>query len=154
MPGRILLAKVGLDGHNRGIHVLANALRDAGFEVVYLGLRRKPREVGLCAVDEGVDCVGVSIHSGAHRTVLPAIRQELDKAGGDDIPLIAGGIIPDDDVDWLRERGTLTCYGPGSTLKEIVQAIQDICAASRPADSSGLGPLSSSAANPTSGRAQ
>ena len=103
-PIRVLIAKVGLDGHDRGAKVVAAALRDAGMEVIYTGLRKTPEVVVRAAEEEDVDAVGVSILSGAHGTVLPRLRALLDDAGLDDVLLIAGGTIPDDDADDLRQR--------------------------------------------------
>jgi methylmalonyl-CoA mutase C-terminal domain/subunit len=94
---------------------------------VYLGLRRTPQQIALSAVQEDVHCVGVSILSGAHRSVLPAVRTALDAAGGEDIPLVAGGIIPDADVAWLTERGVSATYGPGTPLATIVDHVLRLC---------------------------
>src|SRR3954447_20437255 len=115
---RVLLAKAGLEGHNRGVHVIVQSLMDAGFEVVYMGLRSSPDAIARTAVQEDVDCVGISILSGAHRTLLPRIRELLDSAGGTDIPLIAGGIIAPDDAAWLQQQGIHGVYGPGTSLAE------------------------------------
>jgi len=125
-PIRVLIAKVGLDGHDRGAKVVAAALRDAGMEVIYTGLRKTPEVVVRAAEEEDVDAVGVSILSGAHGTVLPRLRALLDDAGLDDVLLIAGGTIPDDDADDLRQRGVVDAVvTPGASLAAIAEAITD-----------------------------
>ena len=123
-PVRVLIAKVGLDGHDRGAKVVAAALRDAGMEVVYTGLRKTPEVVVRAAEEEDVDAVGVSILSGAHGTVLPRLRALLDEAGLDDVLLVAGGTIPDDDADALLAAGTVDqVFTPGAGLAEIAGAL-------------------------------
>ena len=123
-PIRVLIAKVGLDGHDRGAKVVAAALRDAGMEVVYTGLRKTPEVVVRAAEEEDVDAVGVSILSGAHGTVLPRLRGLLDAAGLDDVLLVAGGTIPSDDADALRADGTVEAvFTPGAPLADIAAAI-------------------------------
>ena len=123
-PVRVLIAKVGLDGHDRGAKVVAAALRDAGMEVVYTGLRKTPEVVVRAAEEEDVDAVGVSILSGAHGTVLPRLRALLDEAGLDDVLLVAGGTIPDDDADALLAAGTVDqVFTPGAGLAEIADAL-------------------------------
>ena len=130
---RVVLAKPGLDGHNRGIRVLRRALLDAGFEVIYLGLRRRPSEIAAAAVEEDAECVGLSVLSGAHRTLFPAVRRELDARGADSMPIVGGGIIPDEDVPWLLERGVAAIYQPGASLAEVVSGVEAACAAYRAA---------------------
>ena len=124
-PIRVLIAKVGLDGHDRGAKVVAAALRDAGMEVVYTGLRKTPEVVVRAAEEEDVDVVGVSILSGAHGTVLPRLRALLDEAGLDDVLLVAGGTIPADDADALRQRGVVDqVFTPGAPLAAITDALE------------------------------
>ncbi len=122
---RILVAKPGLDGHDRGAKVVARALRDAGLEVVYTGLHQTPEMIASAAVQEDVDAVGLSIMSGAHRTLFPAVVRALEAAGGSDIPVFGGGIIPREDVDWLHEQGVRKVFLPGAPLDEIVQWVLD-----------------------------
>ena len=124
-PIRVLIAKVGLDGHDRGAKVVAAALRDAGMEVVYTGLRKTPEVVVRAAEEEDVDVVGVSILSGAHGTVLPRLRALLDEAGLGDVLLVAGGTIPADDADALRQRGVVDqVFTPGAPLAAITDALE------------------------------
>jgi len=120
-PPRVLLAKPGLDGHDRGAKVIARALRDAGLEVIYTGLRQTPEMVVTAALQEDVDVVGLSILSGAHMTLLPKITRLLGEAGLDDVLVTAGGIIPDDDVPALREAGIAAVFGPGTTIREVAE---------------------------------
>jgi len=119
-PIRVLVAKVGLDGHDRGAKVVASALRDAGMEVIYTGLHQTPEQVVATARDEDVDVVGVSTLSGAHMTVVPRVRTALDQAGLEDVILIAGGIIPADDVARLLEQGVARVFRPGALTRDIV----------------------------------
>jgi methylmalonyl-CoA mutase C-terminal domain/subunit len=123
-PLRILIAKPGLDGHDRGAKVVARALRDAGMEVIYTGLRQSPAQIAAAAVQEDVDCVGVSILSGAHNVLLPEILRELKERGGADIPVFVGGIIPDKDIEPLLNRGVRRIFLPGSSTRDIVSFIQ------------------------------
>jgi methylmalonyl-CoA mutase, C-terminal domain len=116
---RILIAKPGLDGHDRGAKVVARALRDAGHEVIYTGLRQTPEMIVRAAVDEDVDAVGMSILSGAHGTLLPRVVAGLQAAGAADIVVFAGGIIPEDDVTELTGKGVRRVFGPGTKLAEI-----------------------------------
>jgi methylmalonyl-CoA mutase C-terminal domain/subunit len=118
-PIKVLIAKPGLDGHDRGAKVLARGLRDEGFEVVYTGLRQTPEMVVSAALQEDVDVVGLSILSGAHMTLLPKICRQLHDAGLDDVLVTAGGIIPDDDVPALEEAGIARVFGPGTTIAEV-----------------------------------
>ena len=123
-PVRVLIAKVGLDGHDRGAKVVAAALRDAGMEVIYTGLRKTPEVVVRAAEEEDVDAVGVSILSGAHGTVLPRLRALLDEAGLGDVLLVAGGTIPDDDAAALLAAGTVDqVFTPGASLAGIADAL-------------------------------
>ena len=125
-PVRVLIAKVGLDGHDRGAKVVAAALRDAGMEVVYTGLRKTPEAVVRAADEEDVDAVGVSILSGAHGTVLPRVRALLDAAGLEDVLLVAGGTIPPDDAGALLDAGTVDqVFTPGASLAAIAEALRE-----------------------------
>ncbi|MEW6614920.1 MAG: cobalamin B12-binding domain-containing protein [Thermodesulfobacteriota bacterium] len=122
---RILLAKPGLDGHLRGINVLAKALMDAGMEVVYLGVDLTPNEIGQAAVEEGVDIVGLSIHAGGAVTLLSKVKSALSKQGVDNIPILVGGIIPPKEEPILREMGVVGIFGPGSHLQSIIKCINE-----------------------------
>ncbi len=117
---RILVAKPGLDGHDRGAKVVARALRDAGFEVIYTGLHQTPEMIAAAAVQEDVDAVGLSIMSGAHNTLFPAVMEALERRGAGDIPVFGGGIVPDEDAERLEERGVAKVFRPGTLLAEIV----------------------------------
>ncbi|XXX79658.1 cobalamin B12-binding domain-containing protein [Sorangium sp. So ce134] len=121
---RILVAKPGLDGHDRGAKVVARALRDAGFEVVYTGLHQTPDMIASAAVQEDVDAVGLSIMSGAHNTLFPAVIEALRKHGAEDIVVFGGGIIPDEDIARLQDAGVKGVFTPGTTLKSIVEWVQ------------------------------
>ena len=121
---RILVAKPGLDGHDRGAKVVARALRDAGFEVIYTGLHQTPEMIASAAVQEDVDAVGLSIMSGAHNTLFPAVVDALRAKGGQDIIVFGGGIIPDDDKKKLTQAGVLGIFTPGTTLKEIIDWVR------------------------------
>ena len=120
---RILVAKPGLDGHDRGAKVVAAALRDAGFEVIYTGLRQTPKQIALAAVQEDVDVVGVSILSGAHLTLVPEIIKELKDMHKDDVILFVGGIIPEEDIPELMKMGVKKVFGPGSATSEVIDFI-------------------------------
>jgi methylmalonyl-CoA mutase, C-terminal domain len=122
-PIRVLVAKVGLDGHDRGAKVIASFLRDAGMEVIYTGLRQTPEMVVNVAIQEDVDVIGVSILSGAHMTVFPRILNLLKEKGANDILLTGGGIIPDDDMKKLTEQGVGKLFPPGTDTSEIVNYI-------------------------------
>jgi methylmalonyl-CoA mutase, C-terminal domain len=124
-PVRILVAKVGLDGHDRGAKVIATALRDAGMEVIYTGLRQTPEMVVNAALQEDVDAIGVSILSGAHMTVFPKIMTLLKEKGMNDVLLTGGGIIPEDDMKTLNEMGTGKLFPPGTTFREISEYIKE-----------------------------
>ena len=124
-PIRVLVAKVGLDGHDRGAKIIATSLRDAGMEVIYTGLRQTPEMVVNAALQEDVDAIGVSILSGAHMTVFPKIMQLLKDKGMNDVLLTGGGIIPEDDMKNLNEMGTGKLFAPGTTTTEIATYIKD-----------------------------
>src|SRR5881397_1323063 len=113
---RVLVAKPGLDGHDRGAKVVARALRDAGFEVVYTGLHQTPEMIAAAAVQEDVDAVGLSIMSGAHNTLFPAVIDALRARGADDVVVFGGGIVPDDDLERLRGAGVRGIFTPGAPL--------------------------------------
>ena len=125
-PIRVLVAKPGLDGHDRGAKVVAAALRDAGMEVVYTGLHQTPEMIAAAAVQEDVDVVGLSILSGAHMTLFPRVKRLLDDAGRDDILLLGGGIIPNDDIRSLEGQGIAKLFGPGATTTEIIEFIKTV----------------------------
>jgi methylmalonyl-CoA mutase C-terminal domain/subunit len=120
MPVRIVLAKVGLDGHDRGVKVVARALRDAGFEVIYTGLRQTPEMVVDAALQEDAQVIGLSIHSGAHMTLFPRVVEVLKERKAGDIVVLGGGIIPDDDIAELKRNGVAQLFTPGTPLKDIV----------------------------------
>ncbi len=120
-PLRIVLAKVGLDGHDRGVKVVARALRDAGFEVIYTGLRQTPAMVVDAALQEDAQVIGLSLHSGAHMTLFPAVVEELKKKQATDIVVFGGGIIPDEDIEELKRTGVAEIFTPGTPLEEIVE---------------------------------
>lgn len=122
-PVRVLIGKPGLDGHDRGAKVVAAALRDAGMEVIYTGLHQTPEMIATAAVQEDVDVVGLSILSGAHMTLLPRVHQLLADAGRDDILVVAGGIIPREDIAELERLGIAKLFGPGTPTNDIVQFI-------------------------------
>lgn len=122
---RILLAKPGLDGHDRGIKVVARALRDAGYEVIYTGLHQTPEMVVASAIQEDVDAVGLSILSGAHNVLLPRITALLAERGATDIVVFGGGIIPEEDIPALVAAGISRIFNPGSSLSEIVQWVRE-----------------------------
>lgn len=124
-PIRVLVAKVGLDGHDRGAKVIAAALRDAGMEVIYTGLRQTPEMVVSAALQEDVDAIGISILSGAHMTVFPKIMELMRMKGMNDVLLTGGGIIPEDDMKLLNEMGVGKLFSPGSSMTEIAAYIQE-----------------------------
>jgi methylmalonyl-CoA mutase C-terminal domain/subunit len=130
-PIRVLIAKVGLDGHDRGAKVIATALRDAGMEVIYTGLRQTPEMVVNAALQEDVDVIGVSILSGAHNTVFPKIIQVMKEKELKDVLLIGGGIIPDDDMLSLNEQGVARLFAPGTSTVDIVSYINGWVAENR-----------------------
>lgn len=121
---RILVAKPGLDGHDRGAKVVARALRDAGMEVIYTGIRQTPEQIAATVLQEDVDGIGLSILSGAHNFLFPKIRELLDSQGMEDVILFGGGIIPDEDIASLKEKGVSEIFTPGTPLDEIVAYVQ------------------------------
>jgi methylmalonyl-CoA mutase C-terminal domain/subunit len=123
---RVLIAKPGLDGHDRGAKVIARALRDAGMEVVYTGLRQTPEMIAEAALQEDVDVVGLSILSGAHLALVPRIRSVMNEQGLEDVPLLVGGIIPDADRTPLQDMGVAAVFGPGTSTDAIVQYIHNL----------------------------
>lgn len=125
---RVLIAKPGLDGHDKGAKVIARALRDAGMEVIYTGIRRSPEEIVEAAIQEDVDLIGVSILSGAHKKLCKKILTLL-KEKEVDIPVILGGIIPDDDIPELKDTGIIEVFTPGTSLDEIIEKVKDIALA-------------------------
>ncbi len=121
---RVLIAKPGLDGHDRGAKVIARALRDAGMEVIYTGLRQTPEMVAEAALQEDVDAVGLSILSGAHLALTPRVIELMRANGQGDVPVFVGGIIPDDDATALRELGVAAVFGPGTPMTDVVNAVR------------------------------
>ena len=122
---RILLAKPGLDGHDRGVKVVARALRDAGMEVIYTGLRQTPEMIVNAAAQEDVQIVGLSILSGAHMTIFPRVAQLMKEQGMEDVPLFGGGIIPDDDIPKLKAAGVSEIFLPGTSTEDVVKWIHE-----------------------------
>lgn len=123
---RCLVAKVGLDGHDRGAHVIARAFRDAGFEVIYSGLHRAPEEIVQAAVQEDVDVLGISILSGAHGTLIPKVIEGLQEYDAfDDTLILVGGIVPDDDEAELKELGVAEVFGPGTPMEETIEFVRE-----------------------------
>lgn len=121
---RVLLAKPGLDGHDRGAKVVARALRDAGMEVIYTGIRQTPEMIVEAAIQEDVDVIGLSILSGAHLELFPPIIDGLTKKGREDVLVIAGGIVPEDDIPALQQMGVKAVFGPGTSTQDIIRFIQ------------------------------
>ncbi len=124
---RVLIAKAGLDGHDRGAKVVARALRDAGMEVIYTGLRQTPEMITEAALQEDVQIVGLSILSGAHMTLVPKVKKMLEEQGLDNVKLFLGGIIPDEDKSELEKLGVAGIYGPGTSTQLIIKDIQNAC---------------------------
>ncbi|MEW5917187.1 MAG: cobalamin B12-binding domain-containing protein [Gemmatimonadota bacterium] len=124
-PIRVLVAKPGLDGHDRGAKVVAAALRDAGMEVIYTGLHQTPEMIANAAVQEDVDVVGLSILSGAHMTLFPRVRNLLNEAGREDVLVTGGGIIPKEDMDALQAQGVGRLFGPGTSTGDLIAYIKD-----------------------------
>ncbi len=122
---RVLVAKPGLDGHDRGAKVIARALRDAGMEVIYTGLRQTPEQIVAAAIQEDVDVVGMSLLSGAHNYLFPRVVELLKEQGADDILVIGGGVIPDDDIPGLKEAGIAEIFTPGTTTTEMIEFIRN-----------------------------
>ncbi len=135
MVHRVLVTKVGLDGHDRGLKVVARCLRDAGFEVIYGGLRQTPEMIAATAAQEDVDAVGLSMHSGGHLALVPAVLQAL-RARGLNLPVVVGGIIPTRDFDTLRRMGVSRILLPGASAKEVVEAVSEAIAQAREHDGS------------------
>lgn len=123
---RILIAKPGLDGHDRGAKVVARALRDAGIEVIYTGLRQTPESIVETAIQEDVDAIGLSILSGAHNNLFKKVIDLLKKEGIEDIPIFGGGIIPEDDIPYLTNIGVKRIFGPGTSTEDIINYIKDM----------------------------
>ena len=130
MSDRVLVAKVGLDGHDRGVKVVARILRDAGFEVIYTGLFQTPDKVAAAAIDEDVDAVGLSMLSGAHMTLAPLVVAKLRELGAD-IPVVVGGIIPERDVPKLQDAGVAGVLTPGATAEDVVAMMREVIGASQ-----------------------
>ena len=123
---RCLVAKVGLDGHDRGAHVIARAFRDAGFEVIYSGLHKAPEEIVQAAVQEDVDVLGISILSGAHNTLVPKIMDGLEEYGAkDDTLVLLGGVIPEEDRSGLKDDGVAAIFGPGTSMEETIEFVRE-----------------------------
>ncbi len=122
---RVLLAKVGLDGHDRGLRVVARILRDGGLEVIYAGLRQTPETIAAAATQEDVDVVGVSMHNGAHLTLAPAVVEAL-RAAGLETPVVVGGIVPDVDLPAMRAAGIAAVLGPGASNAEVLEAVRGV----------------------------
>jgi len=122
---RVLMAKPGLDGHDRGARVLTLGLRDEGMEVIYTGLRQSPEMIVQAAVQEDVDVVGLSCLSGAHKTLFPAVVEQLKEKGAEGVVVIGGGIIPKEDVPFLKDSGVNAIFGPGTSVKEIANYIKE-----------------------------
>jgi methylmalonyl-CoA mutase C-terminal domain/subunit len=122
---RVLIAKPGLDGHDRGAKVVARALRDAGMEVIYTGLRQTPEQIVAAAVQEDVDCIGLSILSGAHMTLFPRVLELMREQGLDDVMLFGGGIIPDEDIPRLKEKGVAEVFTPGASTQDVIAYIRE-----------------------------
>ena len=125
-PYRVVVAKPGLDGHDRGAKVIARALRDAGFEVIYTGLHQTPEQIAAAAVQEDADAVGLSLLSGAHMTLVPKVIDELRAAGLEDVVVMVGGIIPDADIEPLKRLGVSEVFTPGAPLPRIAAWLEDV----------------------------
>lgn len=121
---RILIAKPGLDGHDRGAKFIARALRDEGYEVIYTGIRQTPEAIVQTAIQEDVDFVGLSLLSGAHNELFPRVVDLLKERGAEDIKVIGGGIIPEEDIPLLKEKGVLAIFGPGTSTEQIVEFLE------------------------------
>ncbi|RUM35450.1 MAG: methylmalonyl-CoA mutase [Desulfobulbus sp.] len=124
---RVLIGKPGLDGHDRGAKFIARALRDAGFEVIYTGIRRTPDEIAASAIQEDVAAVGLSSMSGAHLRLFPAVVDSLKQAGAGDIPVLGGGIIPEEDKEVLEQQGISSIFTPGTPIDSIIHAFTEAC---------------------------
>jgi methylmalonyl-CoA mutase C-terminal domain/subunit len=130
---RVLVAKPGLDGHDRGVKVVARALRDAGIEVIYTGLHQMPDQIASAAIQEDVDAVGLSCLSGAHMTLFPKVVELLRQAGAEEIQVFGGGIIPNEDIPKLKDAGIVEIFTPGATTDSIVQWVKANCGETQPA---------------------
>ncbi len=130
-PIRVLVAKPGLDGHDRGAKIVARALRDGGMEVIYTGIRQTPEMIAEAALQEDVEVIGLSIHSGAHLTLFPRIMEALRTRGVTDAVVVAGGIIPEEDIPAVKAMGISAVFGPGASLDEIVRTVHQAAAARR-----------------------
>ena len=130
-PIRVLVAKPGLDGHDRGAKVIARTLRDAGMEVIYTGIRQTPEMIVEAAIQEDVDAILMSILSGAHMTLFPKVMELLKKEGVDDMLVAAGGILPDEDLPAIKEMGIKGCFGPGTSMEEISEFVRSNIQADR-----------------------
>ena len=124
-PIRVLIAKVGLDGHDRGVKVISRALRDAGIEVIYAGLHQTPEMVVEAALQEDVDGIGLSLHSGAHMTLIPKVLKLLQEKGAQDVVVFGGGIIPEEDIEQLKKMGVAEIFTPGTPLQTIVDFVNE-----------------------------
>lgn len=122
---RVLVAKAGLDGHDRGAKVIAQALRDAGMEVIYTGLRQTPEQIVETAIQEDVQIIGISSLSGAHNALFPPVAELLKEQGANDILVIGGGVIPDDDIPFLKESGIAAVFTPGTSTTDIIKFIKE-----------------------------
>lgn len=125
MAVRVIVAKPGLDGHDRGAKVVARALRDAGFEVIYTGLHQTPSQIVSAAIQEDAQAIGLSIHSGAHMTLFPKVIELLRAEGADDIVVFGGGIVPDEDIPILKDAGVAEIFTPGTPMKAITDWVRD-----------------------------
>ncbi len=125
-PIKVLVAKPGLDGHDRGAKIVANALRDAGMEVIYTGLHQTPEMIVEAAIQEDVDVVSLSILSGAHMSLFKRVRAMMDEQGLKDVPLIGGGIIPDEDIPKLKALGVRDVFGPGTDTRDIIECVRNL----------------------------
>lgn len=125
-PIKVLVAKPGLDGHDRGAKIVANALRDAGMEVIYTGLHQTPEMIVEAAIQEDVDVVSLSILSGAHMSLFKRVRSMMDEKGLKDVPLIGGGIIPDEDIPKLKALGVRDVFGPGTDTRDIIECVRNL----------------------------
>lgn len=124
--GRVLIGKLGLDGHDRGARLIARSLRDDGFEVIYTGIRRTPEEIASVAIQEDVDVIGLSLLSGAHSELIPVVMKALRQANGGDIPLIVGGVIPQEDIPHLKGEGIHDVFTPGTPIQTILDAFRKV----------------------------
>ncbi|MBN2418834.1 MAG: cobalamin B12-binding domain-containing protein [Deltaproteobacteria bacterium] len=124
---RVLIAKPGLDGHDRGAKIIARALRDNEFEVIYTGIRQSPQDIVSTAIQEDVAVIGLSSLSGAHLRLFPAVIDELKKSGAQDIRVLGGGIIPDEDIEFLKKAGVEDVFTPGASLTDIIEAFKKAC---------------------------